>query len=63
MSDCELSNNLRFRRLGLSCGLGGGEDTGLARHGCTGMAMQRSLDSSSRLSGTQELGLPTRQPG
>jgi hypothetical protein len=62
MSDCELSDNLRFRRLGLSCGLSGGEGTGLARHGCAGMAMQRSLDSSG-LGGAQELGWPTRQPG
>ena len=50
MPDCELSNNLRFWRLGLSCGLSGGEDTGLAGHGCAGMAMQRILDSS-RLDG------------
>ncbi len=45
-SGFELSDNLRFRRLRSSCCSGEGEDTGLARYGCAGMAMQWSLGSS-----------------
>jgi len=45
--DSELPENLRFRHLCSSCGPGREEDTGLARYGCAGMAMELGLDSSS----------------
>jgi hypothetical protein len=49
-SDSELSDDLRFRGLRMSCGSGEGEDDGLTGR-FAGMAIERSLDSSSGLSG------------
>jgi hypothetical protein len=50
MSDSEFSDDLRFRGLRVYCGSGEGEDGGLIEPDCLGMVMDRTLDSSSRLS-------------
>jgi hypothetical protein len=54
-SDSEILDDLRFRGLRVSCGSGEAEAErehgGLTGRDCAGMAMRRSLSSSSMLSG------------